>query len=101
MIKQKLVSRTPTTTAPADPEAYYWKSCCQYEKQLCENLMGRTYDQFVILTGSNFTENLSWKELMYRLRRVRAHFIELHMHATPEQLLARFMEDLPNGYLDD
>lgn len=101
MAKKKLVSRTPTTTAPEDPDAYYWKSCCSYEKQLCENLMGQVYNQFVIMTDPDFTESLSWKELMYRLRRVRSHFIGLNMQATPEQCLEKFMEDLPDGYLND
>lgn len=94
------MSHTLTTVPPVDMNAHYWQSSCEYEMKLCEELMGRTYDQFILLTDSDFANSLSWKEIKTRLMRMRAYFIELKKQATPEQCLIRFMEDLPDGYLD-
>ncbi|HEY4692502.1 MAG TPA: hypothetical protein VIH16_03640 [Bellilinea sp.] len=92
--------KTLTTTAPADMNARYWELSCRYDMHLCEELMGETYNKFILLTDDSFTSNLSWKELKARLLRVRGLYLELSKQATPEQLLERFMEALPDGYLD-
>ncbi len=94
------IPKTLTTTAPVDMNARYWELSCRYDMHLCEELMGTVYDKFILLTDSTFTESLSWKELKARLLRIRGLYLELNKQATPEQLLERFMEDLPDGYLD-
>ena len=92
--------RTLTTVAPEDQDAYYWESACKYERVINERTMGEAYDNFVLASDPDYTNGLSWKELMYRLRRVRGFWFE-HRTATPQELNAKFEEDLPDGYLDN
>jgi len=102
-MKKKTVRllRTLTTTAPTDENSYYWESACKDERRMCTESMGAIYDQMIFLTDDNFVNGLSWKELMYRLRRVRGLFFKLGKVITPEQCLEKFIEDLPDGYLSD